>query len=180
MRKTALFSCIFEKKALTLSAKTERAMYTFLVAILLVFGVALVVAEIFLIPGVGFAGIFGFLSLAASVTLAYVYISPMAGHITLCAAVLVAILAIVVFLRGKTLEKMALKADITAKVDLMSGLNVKVGDVVKTSSRLAPMGKVRIGDTEVEAKSTGAFIDPETAVSIEKIEGNIVLVKPVE
>ena len=93
---------------------------------------------------------------------------------------LVAILAIVVFLRGKTLEKMALKADITAKVDLMSGLDVKVGDVVKTSSRLAPMGKVRIGDTEVEAKSTGAFIDPETAVSIEKIEGNIVLVKPVE
>ena len=137
-------------------------------------------AEIFLIPGVGFAGIFGFLSLAASVTLAYVYISPMAGHITLCAAVVVAILAIVVFLRGKTLEKMALKADITAKVDLMSGLNVKVGDVVQTSSRLAPMGKVRIGDTEVEAKSTGAFIDPETAVSIEKIEGNIVLVKPVE
>ena len=84
------------------------------------------------------------------------------------------------FLRGKTLEKMALKTDIAGKVDLLSGLDVKVGDVVKTCSRLAPMGKVRIGSTEVEAKSMGEFIDPEKPVSIEKIEGNIVLVKPAE
>lgn len=155
-------------------------MYTFLVALLLVFGVALVVAEIFLIPGMGFAGIFGFLSLAASVTMAYVYISPLAGHITLCAAIVIAAICIVVFLRGKTLEKMALKTDIAGKVDLLSGLDVKVGDVVKTCSKLAPMGKVRIGSTEVEAKSMGEFIDPEKPVSIEKIEGNIVLVKPAE
>ena len=128
----------------------------------------------------GFAGIFGFLSLAASVTMAYVYISPLAGHITLCAAIVIAAICIVVFLRGKTLEKMALKTDIAGKVDLLSGLDVKVGDVVKTCSRLAPMGKVRIGSTEVEAKSMGEFIDPEKPVSIEKIEGNIVLGKPAE
>ena len=155
-------------------------MYTFLVALLLVFGVALVVAEIFLIPGMGFAGIFGFLSLAASVTMAYVYISPLAGHITLCAAIVIAAVCSVVFLRGKTLEKMALKTDIAGKVDLLSGLDVKVGDVVKTCSRLAPMGKVRIGSTEVEAKSMGEFIDPEKPVSIEKIEGNMLIVKPVD
>lgn len=155
-------------------------MYTFLVALLLLFGVALVVAEIFLIPGIGFAGIFGFISLAASVTMAYIYISPLAGHITLCASIVAAIVCIVLFVRGKTLDKMALKTDIRSKVDLLADLNVRVGDVVKTSSRLAPMGKVRIGSKELEAKSTGAFIDPETSVSIEKIEGNIVIVKPVE
>jgi len=155
-------------------------MYIFLVSLLLLFGVALVVAEIFLIPGIGFAGIFGFLSLAASVTLAYMYISPLAGHITLCAAILMALVAIYAFLRGRTLEKMALKADINARVDLVSGLDIHVGDVVRTSSRLAPMGKVRIEDRELEAKSIGAFIDPETPVSIERIEGNVVIVKPVE
>jgi len=154
--------------------------YTFLVAILLLFGVALVVAEIFLIPGIGFAGIFGFLSIAASVAMAYVYISPVAGHVTLCAAVLVAAVCIYLFLRGKTLDKMALKTDIDARVDLLSGKNVHVGDVVITSSRLAPMGKVRVESGELEAKSMGAFIDPETPVSIVKIEGNIVVVKPVE
>ena len=155
-------------------------MYPFLVAILLLFGVALIVAEIFFIPGFGFAGIFGFLGLAASVTMAYVYISPIAGHITLCTAIVIAAICIYVFLRGKTLEKMALKTDINARVDLVTGVDVHVGDVVTTSSRLAPMGKVRVGSTELEAKSTGEFIDPETPVSIEKIEGNILIVKPVK
>ena len=158
--------------------KNDKTMYTFLVVLLLLFGVALVVAEIFLIPGLGFAGIFGFLSIVASVAMAYIYISPMAGHITLCAAVLVAAFAIYTFLRGKTLDKMALKTDVGGRVDLVKGVDVHVGDVVVTTSRLAPMGKVRVGDTELEAKSMEAFIDPETPVSIEKIEGNVLVVKP--
>lgn len=149
-----------------------------LVVILVVFGIALIVAEIFLIPGIGFAGICGFGSLVASVVLAYVYISPMAGHVTLCAAILCAIGAVYAFVKGKTLDRMALKADVKGKVDLMEGLNLQAGDVVTTSSRLAPMGKIRVGEREVEAKSTGAFIDPETPVSIVKIEGNVVIVAP--
>lgn len=153
-------------------------MYPILVTILLLFGVGLIVAEIFLIPGVGFAGIFGLASLVASVAMAYIYISPMAGHITLCAAIVCAAVAVYIFVKSKTLDKMALKTDINTKVDLVSGLDLHVGDVVTTSSRLAPMGKVRVGENEVEAKSLSNFIDPETPVSIVKIEGNVVIVKP--
>ena len=155
-------------------------MYIFLVILLLLFGVGLIVGEIFFIPGLGLAGLFGLAGLAGSVAMAYLYISPLAGHITLFAAVVVAALCIVLFFRGKTLEKMALKTDVKGRVDLISGSDIKVGDVVLTSSRLAPMGKVRVGSRELEAKSMGAFIDPETAVSIVKIDGNVLLVKPVE
>ena len=155
-------------------------MYIFLVILLLLFGVGLIVGEIFFIPGVGLAGLFGLAGLAGSVAMAYLYISPLAGHITLLAAVVVAAVCIVLFFRGKTLEKMALKTDVKGRVDLISGSDIKVGDVVLTSSRLAPMGKVRVGSRELEAKSMGAFIDPETAVSIVKIDGNVLLVKPVE
>lgn len=153
-------------------------MYFFLVGILLLVGVGLIVAEVFLIPGFGLAGICGFGSLVASVALAYVYISPIAGHISLCAAIVCAVVAVYVFLKGKTLEKMALTTDINTKVDLLSGLDIHVGDEVVTSSRLAPMGKVKIGDQEIEAKSVESFIDPETPVSIVRTEGNIVYVKP--
>ena len=152
-------------------------MYTFLVVLLLLFGVGLFVAEIFLIPGFGFAGIFGFVSIAASVVLSYIYISPMAGHITLCAAIVFAAGAIYAFIKGKTLEKMALKTDIQSKVDLISDANIHVGDIAQTTSRLAPMGKVRIGETELEAKSMNNFIDPDTLVEIVRIEGNVVIVK---
>ena len=75
---------------------------------------------------------------------------------------------------------MALKTDVDGRVDLVTGVDVHVGDVVVTTSRLAPMGKVRVGDTELEAKSIEAFIDPEKPVSIEKIEGNVLIVKPVD
>lgn len=154
-------------------------MYTFLVILLVVFGVALLVAEMFLIPGIGAAGVFGACSLAASVALAYITISPMAGHVTLLAVLLLCAAAVYAFLKGKTLDKMALHTDVNAKVDLLADLSVQEGDVVTTSSRLAPMGKVRVGNTEVEAKSLGDFIDPETAVSIVRIEGNVLVVKPV-
>lgn len=153
-------------------------MNIFLVVLLVVFGVALLVAEVFLIPGIGASGIFGVVSMGAAVALAYVMISPVAGHVTLCTVVLLSAAAIYAFVKSKAIEKMALKTDISSKVDLLSGLDIHVGDTAITSSRLAPMGKIRVGDTEVEAKSQGDFINTGITVSIVKIEGNIVVVKP--
>lgn len=153
-------------------------MNTFLVVLLVVFGVALLVVEIFLIPGIGAAGVFGIAGMVGAVVLAYMSISPMAGHVTLCAVILLSASSVYAFVKSKAIEKMALKTDISAKVDLVSGLDIHEGDTAVTSSRLAPMGKIRVGNTEVEAKVLSDFIDPETPVSIVRIEGNIVVVKP--
>lgn len=152
-------------------------MNTFLVILLLVFGVLLMIAELFFIPGVGFAGLFSILSLAASVVLAYLTISPMAGHVTLLAVLLLVLASIYAFIKGKTLDKMALHTNVDSKVDLVSEVEVQEGDIVMTVSRLAPMGKVRVGDTELEAKSMDDFIDPSTPVSIVKKDGNVLLVR---
>lgn len=152
-------------------------MNTFLVVLLLVFGILLMIAELFFIPGVGIAGLFSILSLAASVVLAYLTISPIAGHATLLAVLLLVMASIYAFIKGKTLDKMALHTNVDSKVDLVSEVEVKEGDIVVTASRLAPMGKVRVGDVELEAKSMDDFIDPSTPVSIVKKDGNILLVR---
>lgn len=152
-------------------------MNMFLVILLVVFGIALMVLEMFFIPGFGVAGVFSLFSLAGSVALAYLKISPAAGNITLIAVLLLLLVAIWLFLSGKTLDKMSLKTEVEKKVDLTSGMDLHPGDRAVTSSRLAPMGKIRIADKEVEAKSTGEFIDQETTVEIVRIEGNIALVK---
>lgn len=92
-----------------------------IVIILLVFGVALLVAELFLLPGFGLAGITGFLSLGGSVWLAYEWLAPIypwAGHATLVAAVVLSALAIYGFIRGHMLEKMALDTKIDSKVEM--------------------------------------------------------------
>lgn len=152
-------------------------MNIFLVTLLVVFGVALMVLELFFIPGIGAAGVFAVVSMAAGVALAYVKISPLAGNITLVAVLLLLLIAIWLFLSGKTLDKISLKTEISSKVDLVSELNIQPGDKAVTSSRLAPMGKVMIHEHEVEAESIVGFIDPQTEVEIVRIEGNTVVVK---
>ena len=149
-----------------------------LVSILALCGVALFVVEIFLIPGIGFAVIAGVLCMAASVFCAYYYIGALAGHITLAALLLLSAVAVWLFLRSRMLDKMALKTDINSKVDLLTSLDIKVGDKGVTTSRLAPMGRASIEGKEVEAKSMGAFIDPGEDVEVLRVEGNTVIVRP--
>ena len=153
-------------------------MNTFLVVLLLVFGVALMVLELFFIPGVGVAGVFSVVSMAAGVGLAYIKISPLAGNIALICVLVLLIIAIWLFLSGRTLQKLSLKTEISSKIDLVDSLHIQIGDQALTSSRLAPMGKVTLQTgEEVEAESLDGFIDPKTPVEIVRIEGNTVVVK---
>ncbi len=154
-------------------------MNTLLVIILILVGVALLVTELFLIPGFGLPGIAGLISIGGGVFCAYYYSGTLAGHITLAASVVLCAVAIYVFLRSKTLDKMALQENIDSKVDLIEGTNIKAGDRGVTISRLAPMGKVRLGDSDIEAKSYEGFIDQKTEVEVVAIEGNTIIVKPV-
>lgn len=155
-------------------------MEIFLVVLLTIFGIGLLMAEIFLIPGFGIAGVTGILSLAGSVFCGYYFLGAVAGHITLGAVVLLSALTVYVFLKNKTLDKMALQTDIDAKVDGLAGCHFQIGDQGICVSRLAPMGKVRINGQEVEAKSQDAFVEAKTKIEIVAIESNKVIVKPIE
>ncbi|MBQ4394203.1 MAG: hypothetical protein II825_02745 [Paludibacteraceae bacterium] len=93
-------------------------MNVFLVVLLVLAGVALLLMEMFLLPGFGIAGIGGFGCLIAAVVLAWVLISKIAGYITLGACLLLAALAIWGFLRSKALDKMALDSKIDSHVEM--------------------------------------------------------------
>lgn len=152
----------------------------FLVILLVVIGVALMVLEMFFIPGIGAAGVFSVASMGAAVALAYIKLSPLAGNITLVAVMLLLIVAIWLFLSGKTLDKIALKTEVSSQINLVSDLEIKAGDRAVTTSRLAPMGKVVIGEKEVEAESISGFIDQKKEVEVVRVEGNTVVVRSVE
>ena len=87
----------------------------------MLFGVLMLVLELFLLPGFGAAGIAGCLSLAAAVVLAYVKLAPIypwAGHATLIATLVLLIVAVFVFFKSHAVEKMALDTTISSSVDL--------------------------------------------------------------
>lgn len=90
----------------------------FLVVLLVLAGVALLLMEMFLLPGFGIAGISGFGALIGAVVVAWLNIGPVAGYITLASCLILSGLAIWGFLRSKALDKMALDTKIDSHVEL--------------------------------------------------------------
>ena len=93
-------------------------MNIFLVVLLVLAGVALLLLEMFLLPGFGIAGVSGFGCLIGSVIVAWMLLGRMAGLITLGACLLLSGLAIWGFLRSHALDKMALDTQIDSHVEL--------------------------------------------------------------
>jgi len=147
------------------------------VFILLLVGVILLLVEMFLIPGLSIAGIGGVIFLGGAIYYAYAFIGAEAGHLTLVGAAIMMIIAVWIFLRSKALERMSLKTEIDSKNDPLKDIEVKVGDVGLTSSRLAPMGKIKINGHIVEAKATDDFIDENTEVIVTQVYNTNVLVE---
>ena len=97
--------------------------YLILTIILVVFGVGMLLAEMFLLPGFGFAGICGVGSLVAAVVIAYMKLTVLwawAGHVTLAACVVLCAIAVWGFIKSKAMDKMALDAKIEGGVDMPS------------------------------------------------------------
>lgn len=97
--------------------------YLILTIILVIFGIGLLLAEMFLLPGFGIAGICGLAGLAAAVVIAYVKLTALwawAGHVTLAACVVLCGIAVWVFVKSKAMDKMALDTTIEGGVDMPS------------------------------------------------------------
>ena len=97
--------------------------YIILTIMLVLFGIGLLLAEMFLLPGFGIAGVFGLLSLVGAVVMAYLKLTALwawAGHVTLAACVILCAIAIWVFVKSKAMDKMALDTKIEGGVDMPS------------------------------------------------------------
>ncbi len=151
---------------------------TLTVAILLLLVViALMLIEIFLVPGVGIPGIAGLILLVASIYIAY-QIDTTSGYYTLAASVVISIGLMLLAFRAKTWSRVSVNSEIKARLIYPTD-TLKIGDKGNTISRLNPIGNIRVNDQKFEASSIGDFIDANTPIEITNIEGNKVTVKPV-
>lgn len=141
--------------------------------------IALILIEIFLLPGITLAGIGGGLFAVGGAIYAYT-ISPLAGHITLIASALVFGGIFLWLMRSNSFKRIALNTDVDSKLVSSRELGIEVGDEGITLSRLAPIGKASIKGITVEAKSREEFIDEETPVVVIRVDGYNVVVVPKE
>ncbi len=149
-----------------------------IVIALIVLAIAFLLIEFFLIPGFSIAGGTGLVLMGVSVWYAYSHIGSLAGNITLFGSIILTGFSVWVFIKSRALDKMSLKTNITGTVDKIDEEIIKTGDRGVTLSRLAPMGKVRVNGTIIEAKTNDEFIDQnESIVVLEVFKTNVLVGK---
>jgi len=142
-------------------------------------GIILILLEIFLIPGITFAAVAGGLFSIGAIWYAYSSLGVSGGTITLISSILVFGIAFLWLIKSKALENIALKTNIQSTVASGEFSKIKEGDEGTSISRLNPMGKVRVNEVVMEAKSLGEFIDEETKIVVVKVSPTQLIVKTI-
>lgn len=140
-----------------------------IVIVLCLIGVILILAEIFLIPGLTITAIGGAAFSIGGIYYAFRSLGTTAGIITLIAVVASIGIAFVYLIKSKALDNIALKTNISSTVAARELPDISEGDKGVSISRLNPMGKVRVNNITMEAKTLGEFIDENTPVTVIKI-----------
>lgn len=152
---------------------------TIWITLLILLGLLLFVAELVLLPGITLAAVGSFCCLVAAVTWAFVGGSVAMGFVVLGIVVVFLGILMAIFLRPRTWNRVALKTNIESQVQTEDIQNqVEVGVQGSTLTRLAPMGKVQVGDRIFEAKSLDSYIDPRRQVVVIGYENSNIIVRP--
>lgn len=144
----------------------------------IVLGILFMLIEIFLLPGISIAGIAGAIFLIGGIVYSYTFLGTTPGNITLAASAIALGGTFFGLLKSKSLQRISLNTNIEGKVDNSHLLKIAVGDEGITVSRLNPIGKIVVNDTEVEGKSIdGEFLDEDTEVEVVSVGTYSILVK---
>ena len=147
------------------------------IAVLILIGLIFIILEILVIPGVAVFGILGVILILIGIWQSYDTYGATVGHLVLGASVLLSITTLIFSLRSKTWKRMMLKSKIEGKTNIIDNKQIKVGDSGKTTSTLKPSGKAIINGDYYEVHTQSEFIDPETEITVTKIDFNKIYVK---
>ena len=152
-----------------------------LIILLILLGVLFLVAELVLLPGVSLGALFALVCYGSAIYTAFADYGPFTGGIVVLIILALSFVATVLSLRSKTWQRFSLKQEIrSSSTPVMPAEELQIGDRGVTLSRLSPMGKVEIGGRTYEAKSQGAYVDPQRDVEVVGFENFSVIVKTIK
>ena len=147
------------------------------VALLLLFGLLFLAAEVSFIPGTTVVGFAGFALLAGGVWLGYHDLGTPTGHYALAGAAALAGLVLYLGLRPKNLARAALHSISEGSVRDARRSDVAVGTAGRALSALRPAGTVLFGEERREAVTRGEFVEAGRTVRVLGIEQNRIVVE---
>lgn len=146
---------------------------------LIIAGLILFIIEVFLLPGISFAGIVSAGCLLYANYYAFDTLGTIPGCITLAVSAIGVIGITIWFMRSKTVDKLSLKKTIDYRPEPLKGLNLKVGDEGIALTRLALIGNAEFNGRIIEVRSSGDFIDEKSKIRVERILDGVVMVQKI-
>ena len=151
-----------------------------IIIILIVIGLALMVVEVVVLPGITVAGIAGVLLIGCSLFLTYRWFGNTAGTCALIGTGILFIVFLIYALRAKTWDRLSLHSEIDSKVNVVDVNHIKPGDKGMTVSRLAPIGKIIIHDQIMEGKSEFGLIDENREIEVVYVNESTIIVQEIK
>ncbi len=150
------------------------------IIILILLGLVLILFEFLVLPGTNISGIVGLILILSGIYFAYKNLGTPEAHYILAVSFIIIVISLILILRSNTWQRLSLKSTIDGKVENLETKTITPGDKGKTLTRLAPVGTVMVNNNTFEGKSGHKFIDPNTPIEVIKVEGNQLIVKPIE
>jgi membrane-bound ClpP family serine protease len=151
-------------------------MAIFFILVLIFFGIALIVLEILIVPGL-IVGIAGGVFMFMGIMWAWQVYGNTGGIIVGISSLVVLAISIYLALKSGFWQRFSLKDKLDGKVNVILTEQLSVGDFGDAVSSLRPMGTVRVNGHQFEATSEGQMIPPNYPIEIVRIEENKVFVK---
>lgn len=151
-----------------------------IITVLIFAAIILFLVELFLLPGISIAGFLAGGCLIYANYHAFMYLGTTGGIITLAVSFLACVGSVILFMRSKALDKIALKKNITGTVDRTAEDKIKVGDTGIAITRLALIGNAEFDGNMVEVKSMDGFLNEKTPVVVSRIYNGIIMVEKIK
>lgn len=148
--------------------------------VLILIGLAFIVAEVIFIPGTTFVGFIGGAFGILGVVKIYLEEGAVAGHIALGISLALFGVLFYVILKYNVWSGVSLNDTMTNKVNDNLLDRLSIGDTGYTKSVLRPVGKGVFGDTEYEVQTFGHYVEAGTPIRIIQISGLKIIVETFE
>jgi len=150
-----------------------------IVVSLIVFGLALIVAEIVFVPGTTLVGVIGFAFMILGVGLSFRYFGSTVGWVTVGVTGVSSAVVLYYSFTSNVWGKFSLKTSSNSKVNEGELDQLSVGVEGQTTSTLRPVGKAEINNKTYEVKTSGEYLETGKRVRVTKILSNQIFVEPI-
>lgn len=152
-------------------------MWTIIIS-LLTLGLALIIMEIIFVPGTTIVGIIGVIFAGTAVLMTFDQHGREVGWYMLLGSSALTAVALYFGFRSNAWSRFANNSVMKSKVNEGLTATLQLGDEGVALSTLKPMGNAQFRSGQFEVKTLGDYVDVGTKVKIVHVDGNQIIVKP--